>query len=486
MISAILFSIARAARPLTCSIALLFSSTAAPAQQTSATANARGAEDTLVRVNITTETRGRAERVVINGREIPDYRPRIIQIFPATGIVIDDSGHVLTFLGYRWVDIQGSNRRIEVVTNQGQKLPGRLVGIDQSVGVAVVKPQGGKLKKTPFCRRCEVRDGLTVVTRVLGSGGSEFQRAQISSVGSSSQGQDLQWEVTIDRHIPGIGEPLLDTDHRVLGFIASQKPSGQDLMGSHTVVYPMSQLLTSAEKILQSGTDIRTGWLGVFLDDASSKDGTGVAIRNVLQDSPAQRAGLAAGDVLLRWNQIPLQHARQFIRMVQETPAGTSVDLDILRQGERQTLSATIDSRKPEATVGKFVVSVPELTDAPAQVEANASQNQGSREAGPQIGLEVVLLNPQLADYMNIPAQSGLLVSRVESKTAAERSGLQAGDVILSVDGRRILDPQTFSSYVQSRASGDTLSLRFLRKGVERSAVIQLRQPRMKAPVPRP
>ena len=486
MISATLFSIARAARPLTFSIALLFSTTTAPAQETSATANARGAEDTLVRVNITTETRGKGERVVINGREISDYRPRIIQIFPATGIVIDDSGHVLTFLGYRWVDIQGSNRRIEVVTNQGQKLPGRLVGIDQSVGVAVVKPQGGKLKKTPFCRRCEVRDGLTVVTRVLGSEGSEFQRAQISSVGSSSEGQDLQWEVTIDRHIPGIGEPLLDTDHRVLGFIASQKPSGQDLMGIHTIVYPMSQLLTSAEKILQAGTDIRTGWLGVFLDDAPSKDGAGVAIRNVLQDGPAQRAGLLAGDVLLRWNQIPLQHVRQFIRMVQETPAGTRVDLDIIRQGERQTLSATIDSRKPEDTLGRFVVSVPELADAQGQVESNASQNHGSRQAGPQIGLEVVLLNPQLADYMKIPGQSGLLISRVEPNTAAERSGLQAGDVILSIDGRRILDLQTFSSYVQSRASGDTLSLRLLRKGVERSVVILLRQPRTKTPVPRP
>ena len=64
------------------------------------------------------------------------------------------------------------------------------------------------------------------------------------------------------------------------------------------------------------------------------------------------------------------------------------------------------------------------------------------------------------------------MVSRVEPNTAAEISGLQAGDVILSVDGRRILDLQTFSSYIQSRASGDTLSLRYLRKGVERSAII--------------
>jgi S1-C subfamily serine protease len=139
--------------------------------------------------------------------------------------------------------------------------------------------------------------------------------------------------------------------------------------------------------------------------------------------------------------------------------------------------------RKPEDTRGRFVVSVPELADFQGQVEF---ENQSSTPAGAQIGIEVVSLNPQLADYMKIPGQSGLLISRVEPKTAAERSGLQAGDVILSIEGRRILDPQTFSSYIQSRASGDTLSLRFLRKGVERSAVIPLRQPGPTAPVPRP
>ena len=486
MLSIFLISSALAARSLILGIGLWLFSTAALAQGTASNVNPRRAEDTLVRVNITTETRGTGERVVINGREVSNYRPRIIQIFPATGIVIDDAGHVLTFLGYRWVDIRGGNRRIEVVTNQGQKLPGRLVGIDESIGVAVVKPEGGKLKKTPFCRRCEVRDGSTVVTRVLANGGPEFQRAQISSVGTSSEGQDLPWEVTIDPHIPGVGQPLLDVDHRVLGFIASQKPTGQDFTGIHTIVYPMSQLLTSAEKILQAGTDIRTGWLGVFLDDSSSKEGLGVAIRNVLQDSPAQRAGLAAGDVLLRWNQVPLQHARQFIRMVQETPAGTRVDLDILRQGERQTVSATIDSRRPEDTVGNFIVNLPELIPpAESQLEARASQNGETSLATPRLGVEVVPLNPQLADYMQIPGHSGLLVSRVEPNTAAEISGLQTGDVILSVDGRRILDLRTFSAYIQSRAAGDTLSLRYLRKGVERNAIIALRAGRATLQTPK-
>jgi serine protease Do len=86
---------------------------------------------------------------------------------------------------------------------------------------------------------------------------------------------------------------------------------------------------------------------------------------------------------------------------------------------------------------------------------------------------------------MQIPGHSGLLVSRVEPNTAAEISGLQTGDVILSVDGRRILDLRTFASYIQSRAAGDTLSLRYLRKGVERNAIIALRAGRATLQTPK-
>jgi hypothetical protein len=89
----------------------------------------------LVRVNIVTETRFRGE-FELYGRKIPDYQPRVIQVFPSTGAVIDDKGHVLTFLGYRWVDIQSAEPRVDVITSDGQKYAAKLVGIDESLGTA--------------------------------------------------------------------------------------------------------------------------------------------------------------------------------------------------------------------------------------------------------------------------------------------------------------------------------------------------------------
>ena len=155
-----------------------------------------------------------------------------------------------------------------------------------------------------------MRDGATVVTPVIeGQGSSQFTSAQIISAGTLSESPDGGWELTVNTKLPGIGEPLLDTEHRVLGFVASQKPSPQDPMGMQTVVFPMAQLLTSAEKIIRSGGDIRTGWLGVYLDDAPPDSSSGVRIKSVLEGSPAQKAGLAPEDLLVKWNGTLIRNA---------------------------------------------------------------------------------------------------------------------------------------------------------------------------------
>lgn len=79
----------------------------------------------LVRVNIirTITDPGPGETVSINGQKISNYRPKIIHMFPSTGVVIDDKRHVLIFLGYRWIDVQGEPRRIDIVTSRGERFP---------------------------------------------------------------------------------------------------------------------------------------------------------------------------------------------------------------------------------------------------------------------------------------------------------------------------------------------------------------------------
>ncbi len=443
-------------------------------------------DSTLVRVNIITETLGDSESVIINGKRLTNYRPRIIRMFPSTGIVLDDAGNILTFLGYRWIEIQSREPRVEIITAQGKSLKGKMVGIDQSVGVAVVHSRTGGLMKTPLCEHCEIQHGATVITP---AGENDHQKtafalqsAQIVSIDGNypptSQAQN--WVLTINRPVPGIGEPLLDAEHRVLGFIADKQPAWGNPDGVATVIYPISQLLTSAEKILKAGGDIRTGWLGVFLDDTGTAPGSKVIVKSVEEQSPAQKSGLAPKDILTRWNGKEIIDTRQFIHLVQQSPIGSKVNFDVLREGKTLRLSAVIEARKPRPEAGRFVLNFPDMISF---ADTGFFENDREQAAVKKwLGIDMIALSPQLADSFQLAQQSGLLVVNVDEQTPFARAGVQVGDVILAVNGQQFVDPQLLASELHSGALGNRLRLKLVRKGVERIATILLFKPAAQTP----
>ena len=427
----------------------------------------------LVQVNIirTITDTGPGETVSINGQKISNYRPKIIHMFPSTGVVIDDKRHVLIFLGYRWIDVQGEPRRIDIVTSRGDRFPAKMVGIDQSSGIAVLRCEGGPLEQTPLCTRCEIRDGATVVTPLPERlGANQFQSAQVVSVGGAAEGAQGGWIVRVNREFPGIGEPLLDERFRVLGFIAKQMPSKQDPAGMQTIAYPITPLLTSAQKILSTGGDIHTGWLGVYLDDAAPPGSSGVAIKSLLRESPASKAGLAPQDVLMKWDGMRIHDAWQFIRLVKETPPGTRVNLEILRKGRPMALTPVIETRRKDETPGTFILNFPEEI-TPDGISFRRKEVPQPR---PRLGMGILPLTPQLAEYLKVTARVGLLVSAVEPHMPAARAGVQVGDIILTVDGQRIVDFQEFSAHIEERNWGSTITLKLLRRGEEQTIQVAL------------
>jgi serine protease Do len=422
----------------------------------------------LLRVNFITEIHGAKDSVEINGRMISDYSPVIIEVFSSTGIALDDKGHIMTFLGYHWMDIDGQDPRIEISSNGGHKWKGELIGIDQSTGVSVVRLLDGKLKKTPVCIKCEIKNGATVMAPVIGRRGpSRFQEAQILSVGAGRgiPGQGA-WTIQMNRPFPDIGLPVLAADGRILGFVASQDPSS-----FRTVVYPISQLLASAEKILKSGGDIRAGWLGVFLNDTASAANPGVAIQGVELDSPAQKAGLASGDFLVKYDGRQITDARQFIPLVQNTPIGSKAVLEILRQGQPMTVTSSIEARRLQRVQRRLAFNFP---GAVSRQAVGMFSEPNIFNPKPLVGLDTVLLTPPLADAMQMPEQTGLLVIDVARQLPADRAGVLAGDVIVAVDGRPIVDAPGFAAYLQTRDWSRQLELKIIRKGMERNITVQL------------
>jgi serine protease Do len=374
----------------------------------------------------------------------------------------------MTFLGYRWVDIDNHRARIAITTNEGRKLNGKLVGIDQHNGVAVIKLLDGKLKKTPVCVQCEIKDGAMVMVPVIKeTEKSEYQEAQILSASTGHRSLDPEaWIMKVNHPFPDIGLPILSEDQSVLGFIASLDP-----MGMQTVVYPISQLIASAEKILKADGDVRIGWLGVYLDSSRPSVGPGVSIKRIEQGSPAQKAGLTAGDLLLKYDGRQIKDDVQFVQLVQDTAIGSKVKLDFVRQGRPVSNTVVVGARKPVPNRSRFSFNLTGAFDPNAKGIIPELTPPNPRLL---MGLGTEMLTPPLAEALQLPQQTGLLVLEVAPNLAADQAGVLAGDIILSIDGQPIMDAPSFASFLLTHPWGTQSILKVLRKGVERTIVVQL------------
>lgn len=188
----------------------------------------------------------------------------------------------------------------------------------------------------------------------------------------------------------------------------------------------------------------RGGEIGVRITDAASG---GVEVTDVQPDSAAARAGLKAGDVIVQFDGERVRSSRQFVRLVQETPPGRTVPATIARDGRRQDVQITTSESRGSAMVidGDFlrgrlngldqldkVDKLDRLRDLPFNFDFNSPMLYG----GSRLGVTVTELTSQLADHLG--AKGGVLVTSVTDGSAASRAGIQAGDVITSVNGTSV------------------------------------------------
>jgi serine protease Do len=178
------------------------------------------------------------------------------------------------------------------------------------------------------------------------------------------------------------------------------------------------------------------------------KEERGVEVKSVEDGSPAAKAGVKVGDVVLDYNGQHVEGQEQFVRFVRETPVGRNVKLLISRNGAIQTLTAAIGSRAS----GQFYSK--DFDDAMAKLRRlempdipHAMMSMQSRA----LGVESESLSPQLAEYFGV--KEGALVRSVARGSAAEKAGLKAGDVITKIGDRRVSSPSEISGVLRSSSS---------------------------------
>lgn len=208
--------------------------------------------------------------------------------------------------------------------------------------------------------------------------------------------------------------------------------------------------------------------LGVRLSDLDAKAATpGVKIENVHAGSAAEKAGIKAGDVIVEYDGEKVRSARQLTRLVQETADGRAVSIALMRDGKRQTVTATPDARRAAWDVGPDVERAmreaergvreaerglrdfhfdmpmpPAPPRPPAPPEARRFEFRApERMRSPRARLGVTLqpLTRDLEDYFGAK-NGGALVSSVTPDSAASKAGIKAGDVITSINGHSVRD----------------------------------------------
>ncbi len=205
-----------------------------------------------------------------------------------------------------------------------------------------------------------------------------------------------------------------------------------------------------------------TSYLGVAVVDIDTerakalnlKEERGVEVKSVKEDSPAAKAGIKEGDVVLEFNGQRVEGTEQFVRLVHETPAGRSCSLLLSRNGATQTLTAAVGMRR----AGDMYFFDLEGGDAPMQPVAplpsiripdvpHALMSWRSSI----LGIETESLGAQLAEFFGV--KDGVLVRAVVKASTAEKAGFKAGDVIIKVDGEKVTTPREISSLLHGTRS---------------------------------
>jgi serine protease Do len=215
------------------------------------------------------------------------------------------------------------------------------------------------------------------------------------------------------------------------------------------------------------------------------KEERGAEITSVEPGSPADKAGLKQGDVVLDYNGQRIEGTQQFIRMVRETPPGREVKIVVSRSGSPFTVNAQPAEAKNRMQFGSAprIITVPGFQSRTYNIDtprAMMSWTSGS------LGIEAESVDSQLAEFFGV--KQGVLIRSVGKSTPAEKAGLRAGDIIVKVDETKVSAPREVSSAIRSHSNNKKpLPLTIVREKKETTLSVSLDVPTPEpAEAPRP
>lgn len=218
--------------------------------------------------------------------------------------------------------------------------------------------------------------------------------------------------------------------------------------------------------------------IGVRITDRTEG---GVVVEDVQPDSPAEKAGIKRSDVITDFDGERVRSARQFERLVRETPPGRRVKATITREGQRRDVEITPSEGRDAAMIfdgDRMRERLGDLAGRFPDLNFNFDFDMPGSLSGRRLGVTVDELSHQLAEYFG--TKDGVLVTNVIEGSAAARAGLKAGDVITSINGSRVASREDLMRGLREATSED-VTIGIVRDRKESSLKATIEPPRRPA-----
>ena len=368
-----------------------------------------------------------------------DQPPRPIRSL-GSGFVINADGYIVT--NNHVVD--GASE-VRVKLSDGREFPATVVGRDSKTDLALLKVDAIGLPVISMGDSGQLQIGEPVMAIGNPFGLEQTVTTGIVSatgrvIGEGPYDDFIQTDASIN---PGnSGGPLISTRGQVVGINTAIFSQSGGSIGIGFAI-PANLAKGVITQLAESGHVVR-GWLGVAIQPVTPDlakgfklgEPAGALVSSVVDGSPAMKAGLKQGDIIVEFNGRKVARGEDLPKAVADTAVGREVALGVLRDGKPVTLKATIARLEERSTV--------------------VAANPGGK---PSLGVSVQSLNPTLARELGLKESRGALVREVRDGSPAEAAGLRAGDVIAEVDRHQVASAEDLQRAIERHDKGAPLLL---------------------------